>query len=850
MKKKLSALLLVCTCMVMLLGTNLSCFAASTASDSADWRANLTTVAEGKLTVATSPDFAPYEFYSIAEDGTPTLSGFDMGLAQYIADYMGLELEVVTVDFDGVLSELQTKSVDLGMAGLSPSEERKKIMDFSDNYYMGGQALVTVSSLASEITGLDVVNDPSYTVGAQTGSIQLSLAQEFAADANIVSLPKVTDIISELISGKEQAAFIEKDVALCYQQNYPELTIVCDVPYDTEGSAIGVCKGNEALLAGVNEAIAAAIADNSMNQFVADANELATGKTYEGLLVEGQVPGTSAESAETTDITKPEAHEYEGLTTIADGKLTVATSPDFAPYEFYSIADDGTPTLAGFDMAMAQYIADYLGLELEVVTVDFDGVLSELQTKSVDLGMAGLSPSAEREAIMDFSDIYYQGGQGLVTVTSLADTITSLEDVNNSDYTVGAQTGSIQLDLANEYAADANIVSLPKVTDIISELISGKEDAAFLEMDVAKCYQQNYPELTIVCEVPYETKGSAIGVCKGNEVLLGAVNDAIAEAVASGAMAQFTTEAYELATGKTYEGLLENMEETSAGTTEEVEEADAADLSAAVEAETESGGFIRMENFKTVAKYSQLFVQGVIVTVLLSIFTVLIGFVLALILALMRLSNFRPLRFLALNEEGFEEDGGIKAAIGKFNPLSFLATAYVEILRSTPVIVQVFIIYYGVFGSSGIQLPNFTIFGFIQFARFLPGVVALGMNSGAYLCEIIRSGIQSVDGGQTEASRSLGMSSVQTLRYIVLPQALTNILPAIANEFVVIIKESSITYTIGVQDIMSAVNAVKGATFVITEPLLVATALYFCLCFPTSKLIAYFERRMSRGNKR
>ena len=154
--------------------------------------------------------------------------------------------------------------------------------------------------------------------------------------------------------------------------------------------------------------------------------------------------------------------------------------------------------------------------------------------------------------------------------------------------------------------------------------------------------------------------------------------------------------------------------------------------------------------------------------------------------------------------------------LSKFNPLSFIATAYVEILRSTPVLVQIFIIYYGVFGM--IDLPSFQLFGFIKFNRFFPGVVALGMNSGAYLCEIIRAGIQSIDQGQTEAARSLGLSQTMNLRYIILPQALKNILPAIANEFVVIIKESAITYTIGVQDIMSAVNAVKGATFIIIEP--------------------------------
>ena len=257
---------------------------------------------------------------------------------------------------------------------------------------------------------------------------------------------------------------------------------------------------------------------------------------------------------------------------------------------------------------------------------------------------------------------------------------------------------------------------------------------------------------------------------------------------------------------------------------------------------------IKLENFALIPPFAELFQQGVIVTVLLSVFTVLIGFVLAVILALMRLSNFHPFYFLGLTKDGRLRDGGILLALSRFNPLSFLATTYVEVLRSTPVIVQIMIVYLGVF--SVIELPNFTFLGFIKFNRFFPGVVALGMNSGAYLCEIIRSGIQSVDGGQSEAARSLGMSQAQTLRFIILPQAVRNILPAIANEFVVIIKESAITYTIGMQDIMSAVNAVKAANFIIVEPLLVATALYFCLCFPTSKIIAYFERRMSRGSKR
>lgn len=280
-----------------------------------------------------------------------------------------------------------------------------------------------------------------------------------------------------------------------------------------------------------------------------------------------QTTETSATAAETTaagseaESTEGEAEETEeaaasGLETVAEGKLTVATSPDFAPYEFYAIGEDGTPALAGFDMALAQYIADDLGLELEVVTVDFDGVLSELQTKSVDLGMAGLSPDPKREGIMDFSDLYYIGGQSLVTVKDNAEIYNSFEAINKPEVSVGAQIGSIQMDLATANSPDADIVPLPKVTDIITELLAGKMDAAYIETDVAKSYQKNYPELEIVMEVPYDQEGSAIGVCKGNEGLLAAVNASIAKAIEDGSMERFVAEANEQASGEKYEGLL------------------------------------------------------------------------------------------------------------------------------------------------------------------------------------------------------------------------------------------------------------------------------------------------------
>ena len=245
------------------------------------------------------------------------------------------------------------------------------------------------------------------------------------------------------------------------------------------------------------------------------------------------------------------------LKTAVDGTLTVATSPDFAPYEFYAIDESGKPDLAGFDIALAGYVADYLGLELEFTPIDFDGVLMEVQTKSADLGMAGLSPDPKRMNIMDFTDIYYKGGQSFCCVQGNKDLFPDLESTNKSEYQIGAQTGSIQVDLAQTNSPDADLIQLAKVTDIIAELLAGKMDGAYIETAVAESYAKNYPDLCIALDVPYDVSGSAIGVVKDNPALLAAVNLAIASALEDGSMDQFVAEANELASGETYEGLLD-----------------------------------------------------------------------------------------------------------------------------------------------------------------------------------------------------------------------------------------------------------------------------------------------------
>ena len=231
---------------------------------------------------------------------------------------------------------------------------------------------------------------------------------------------------------------------------------------------------------------------------------------------------------------------------------------------------------------------------------------------------------------------------------------------------------------------------------------------------------------------------------------------------------------------------------------------------------------ISLESFSRVLRYRSLFGQGLVVTVLLSLLTVVLGFILAFVLAMMRLSSVKVLRFIS--------------------------AVYVQIVRCTPMMVQVLIIYYLL--TSLISFPRVFIFGFIEVGRFIPAAISLALNSGGYMSDVIRGGIEGIDQGQTEAARSLGMSKRQTMFHIIIPQAIKNILPAFANEFVTIIKESSVCSVIGVAEITKQAQNVQSATFISLEPLFVATFLYFCLCFPTSQIIAYFERRMRASDRR
>ena len=165
-----------------------------------------------------------------------------------------------------------------------------------------------------------------------------------------------------------------------------------------------------------------------------------------------------------------------------------------------------------------------------------------------------------------------------------------------------------------------------------------------------------------------------------------------------------------------------------------------------------------------------------------------------------------------------------------------VVATYVELIRNTPFMIQLFFIFFG--------LPAIGL----QMSELAEANLAMVINLGAYSCEIIRAGIQAVDKGQTEAARSLGLNSRQAMVRVILPQAVKNILPALCNEFVSVIKETSLASTFFIGDIMSQYKIINGFTFLIIEPLLIAGIIYFIITFVLSKGIAVLERRMKASD--
>ncbi len=228
-------------------------------------------------------------------------------------------------------------------------------------------------------------------------------------------------------------------------------------------------------------------------------------------------------------------------------------------------------------------------------------------------------------------------------------------------------------------------------------------------------------------------------------------------------------------------------------------------------------------NFIAEDRYMYL-VKGLWMTLQITFFAVLLGIALGVIAAIVRSTHDKTIKEM--------RPGLAKGLLIFFNAI---VTLYLTVIRGTPVVVQLMIMYYIIFASSTNAM--------------LVAVLAFGINSGAYVAEIIRSGIMSIDNGQFEAGRSLGFNYIQTMYYIVIPQALKNVLPALANEFIVLIKETSVSGYVGIMDLTRGGDVIRSRTFVAFMPLFAVAAIYLIIVVIFSKLVTVMERRLRNSER-
>lgn len=230
---------------------------------------------KGKLVIGTSADYPPYEFHTVI-DGKDTIVGFDVNIAEEIAKEIGVELEIKDMKFDGLLAALQGGTVDMVVAGMSPTEERKQAVNFTDTYYNGKNSILINKANLDKYTKVEDLKD--LKIGAQKSSIQESFAIDVIGATNIKGLSKISDVILELKNGNVDAVVVSEQAVTGYLKQYPELVYAnIDLGEDTsEGSAIAVKKSEDnSLIEASNKVLSSLKSANKIQEFVDKATELA-----------------------------------------------------------------------------------------------------------------------------------------------------------------------------------------------------------------------------------------------------------------------------------------------------------------------------------------------------------------------------------------------------------------------------------------------------------------------------------------------------------------------------------------------------------------------------------------------
>ncbi|MBE6363339.1 MAG: transporter substrate-binding domain-containing protein [Lentisphaerae bacterium] len=458
-------------------------------------------------------------------------------------------------------------------------------------------------------------------------------------------------------------------------------------------------------------------------------------------------------------------------------KLVMVTNAEFPPYEYIS-----GQKIVGIDPEIIRIIADKLGYELEIQNMNFDSVIAAVQSGKADIAASGLTITEERKKQVNFTVPYVIARQ-LVLVRKDS----SLQDYSQlRTMRIGVQHGTTgDLYVAQNIKNPERFSSGPVA---VAALTSGKLDVVVIDSEPAKVFALQNPELKIMPE-PLTFEEYAFAVNKKNPELLEKINAELNLLLKSGEVDRVIKHYKEQNNTSAQETVVDETESFWRGVKESFQ-----------------------LNFVKDNRYLYLF-NGFWVTLKITFFSTLLGIVIGYAVAIVRCTATQT---------------------GKMKFADFLCKIYLTVVRGTPVVVQLLIIYFVIFGSVNVD-------------KVVVAIIAFGINSGAYVAEIIRGGLLAVDKGQMEAGRSLGLSYSQTMRAIIIPQGFKNVLPALGNEFIVLLKETSVAGYIALQDLTKGGDIIRSQTYDAFFPLIAVAIIYLAVVMLLSWLLGRLEKRLKRN---
>jgi polar amino acid transport system substrate-binding protein len=449
-----------------------------------------------------------------------------------------------------------------------------------------------------------------------------------------------------------------------------------------------------------------------------------------------------------------------------------------APYVY---PDPNNPNkLIGFEIEVAQALADKLRVRAQMVQNQWDQLIPALERGNFDLILNGLEITPENQQRLTMSRPYFVYAQQIMVRKNAAD-LPTVEGLRGK--MVGVLSGSAAQRLL-EKTGGVDVRTYPGNVQSFEDLKARRVDAVVLDLPIALFYARDQPELKL-CGEPFATGYYGIGMLPADTNLAVEVNTALTALIADGTLETIYRK----------NGLWDERQEK---------------LKEHTELAVSSGKHV--STLREWRRYLPLLLKGAVTTIELSLSGMALAMVAGLVIVLLRLYSVPP--------------------------LTWLARVYVEVIRGTPLLIQLFLIYYG--------LPQIGI----RLNPFFAGMLGLGLNYAASEAETYRAGIQSIPHGQTEAALALGMTRLQTLRHVILPQAFRFVIPPVTNDFIAMFKDSSIVSVIAMVELTKMYGMLAMSTFDYIGLGLMTAAIYLALSYPASLLAHFLERKLRYDHHR